>query len=122
MTINKKILLNHLVIFLVVAAILLVYEFTDFGCPINVFLGFDCPTCRITRAVYALLRLDFKGYFAINFMAVPVILSVWFFIHRNLFKYSKQIAYLTLGIVLLNFVLYILDIISINSSWRQIIG
>lgn len=43
------------------AAELALYLFTGTNCPIKALLGVPCPGCGMTRAVLALLRLDFAG-------------------------------------------------------------
>ena len=50
-------------------------------CLYRELLGFPCPTCGMTRAYFALLRLDFKAAFAYHplFWAVPILLLFFWF-------------------------------------------
>ena len=41
-------------------AVLVLYG-TGIGCPIRYATGFSCPGCGMSRALYALLHLDFVG-------------------------------------------------------------
>lgn len=42
----------------------LFFLFSGIGCPIRWLTGISCPGCGITRAMLALLRLDFSAAFA----------------------------------------------------------
>lgn len=45
-----------------------------FFCPIKRFLGWDCPGCGITRAAWALLRLDFPAMLEANLLSPLMVL------------------------------------------------
>ena len=64
---------------------------TGVGCVFLYFLGIPCPGCGMTRAMRALLRLDFAAAFAWNSLiyAMPYVFCYVFFpmdgkIHRRI--------------------------------------
>ena len=51
------------------------------GCPVQHFTGVPCPGCGLSRALFALLRLDFAAAFRYNpmiYVLPPVALYVLF--------------------------------------------
>lgn len=42
------------------------------SCPIRAFLGFPCPTCGVTRALFSLFHLRFGESLRYNAMAIPL--------------------------------------------------
>ena len=51
------------------------------GCPVQHFTGVPCPGCGMSRAAFALLRLDFAAAFRYHpmiFVLSPVVLYVLF--------------------------------------------
>ncbi|MBQ7364797.1 MAG: DUF2752 domain-containing protein [Clostridia bacterium] len=50
---------------------LVLWRLTGYGlvCPIKHFLSLDCPGCGITRALYALLTLDFRAMLSANLLS-----------------------------------------------------
>lgn len=68
-----------------------------------------CPTCGMTRAMKSLVKGNFKKYCEYNVMALPV--SVAFFLilfNRYLGKYKKIFVAVAAGILVINFLYYIL--------------
>jgi len=57
------------------AALVIIRHFLGLGCPIAEALGIPCPTCGMTRAAIAALRLDFKSAFSHHplFFTLPLI-------------------------------------------------
>lgn len=52
-------------------------------CPMVSFTGFPCPACGLTRAGFAVLRLDFAGAWRMHPFIYPIIvLLLLFFINR----------------------------------------
>lgn len=68
-----------------------VYLMLPIKCPIKYFLGFDCPTCGMTRAMFALAGGDFQAYLDFNPAALPFVLVVLFALHSKLFPIDKRI-------------------------------
>lgn len=62
-----------------------VMRFTGIGCFIKHFTGIPCPGCGITRALFALLRLDFASAFNYNplIFCMPYVFAYIFFDFKN---------------------------------------
>ena len=74
-------LLGVLVIGLLFGAASLSASLLGWGCPVQHFTGVPCPGCGLSRAVYALLRLDFAAAFRYHpmvYVLPPVVLYVLF--------------------------------------------
>ena len=85
-----RLLLLHLAIAAsLTAAMLLCYIFLD-SCPIRALTGLPCPTCAMSRAMFALLRLDFGSYLYYHPLALPFGIVLWFAFHWELFRISKK--------------------------------
>lgn len=71
----------------VFAAVILTARALKLPCIYLHFLGFPCPGCGMTRAVFSALRLDFAAAFSYHWMfwSVPVLL-VMFLLDGKLFK------------------------------------
>ena len=69
----------HLLILAAGAAYLLVTP----GCPLRLATGVPCPTCGMTRALWAAARFDFSAAFRFHplFWFVPPL--VWYAFHMN---------------------------------------
>lgn len=78
-------------------------------CPVVSITGFPCPGCGLTRAGFALLRLDFARAFEIHPMIYPIaVLIMVFFLYRYILKRNtKVLSKWLLGILLAMIVLYI---------------
>lgn len=96
---------------MVVGIFLAVFFATGFTCPILYFFKIPCPTCGVTRALLALLRLDFKAYLQYNFMAVFLVSAVWLLIHVRLFRRRKIIYGYCAAVLLVNTAVYIFRMI-----------
>ncbi len=81
-----------LIIIAVSAGLLTGYFGIRIPCIFNVITGLNCPGCGNTRAVLALLRLDFKAAFSVNAM-FPVefgyLLYLYIFLCFNYIKKGK---------------------------------
>ncbi len=58
--------------------------YLTFGCPIRFFTGIACPGCGMTRAVFALLRLDFSTALEMHPLVflLPVAVIIYLFRRR----------------------------------------
>ena len=79
-----SVLRKHLALLALIAGTLWLFTSLGVGCPILWLTGFPCPTCGTTRALLALLRLDFHGYLFYQPFAVPLIAAVVLCIHGRL--------------------------------------
>lgn len=99
-------------IHLAAAAAVIIYLILPFKCPIKHFLGFDCPTCGMTRAFFALAKGDISASLKFNPIAVPFLLLFLFALHKDLFRFSdrtKNIIIITGAFI--TFFVYILKLI-----------
>ena len=78
----------------------------DITCPIYALTGVICPTCGMTRAIYALINLNFKNYIVFNAMTPFVFLAVILLMCINQFKYKRIVYVFSVGILLANLVYY----------------
>ncbi len=71
---------------------IVIYFLLPIKCPIKYFLGFDCPTCGMTRSLTELLKGDIALSLEFNPMTVPFLLLVLFALHRRLFPIKSKTA------------------------------
>lgn len=82
------------------------FIFFDIGCPIYKLTGWPCPACGTTRALFSLLKPNFKEYLKYNAMALPL-LSVFLIIITDLIKRKRFVIY-SLIVAAINTVYYII--------------
>lgn len=106
---NRGLLKRHVWRLLGLLGAWAVYCQMGLPCPVTVLTGLFCPACGSTRAVFALLRGDWRQYFYYQPLAVPLMLAVLLCMHLSVMeKAAKKIAWVLIGGVLLsNTVLYI---------------
>lgn len=94
----------------------LIIEFFIFHriCPVAIISGFPCPGCGVTRALAALLTLDFSAALTLNpciFLWVP--LAIYLFICRYILQIKIQRLNLILTIVgVLSILVYIIRMLT----------
>lgn len=94
---------------LLILIIVLCMKLLGINCLFRLIFHIPCPTCGMTRALFALLSGDFLGYVHFNFMALPVSISLLVIIYKKyLAKVFEIIGYVFL---ILNFVYYIYRLI-----------
>ena len=77
----KKGIYGLLVLLAMVAAAFISSSWLGWGCPVQHFTGIPCPGCGLSRAAFALLRLDFWTAFRYHPMIYglpPIVLLVLF--------------------------------------------
>lgn len=74
---TKQNIRNFVIWLIVFALIILFYKYV--GCPFKQFLGISCPGCGMTRALKAVLRLDFGLAFEMHplIFFMPAALIIW---------------------------------------------
>lgn len=101
--------------YLIVASIAVAYyticALFNITCPIKQIIGVPCPTCGMTRAMLALIRLDIKGYMEYNPMAVFMFLAVFLYLHREYVKKKKWMDLYVTVVLAVNTIVYILNLI-----------
>ncbi len=55
------------------------------GCAVRFFTGIPCPSCGMTRAMLALLRLDFRAAFYYHPLVYPLLPLLSFIVIRYVF-------------------------------------
>lgn len=86
---------------------IVLYLLLDLRCPALYFLKIPCPTCGVTRAIGALLRLDIAGYLQYNWMAPFLVVAVLGYLHRDCLPCRRAITVYTMVVLGLNSVRYL---------------
>lgn len=83
-------------LFIIALALIFLYE-----CPFNYILGISCPGCGMTRALFALLHLDFSLAFHYHPLFPIAIILVIFFIldFLDILTLNKKIKNISLFII-----------------------
>lgn len=84
-----------------------IYLLLDLRCPVLCLFGIPCPTCGVTRALGALLRLDIAGYLRYNWMALFLVSAVLLYLYRDCFCRRGAITAYTMAVLGLNSMRYI---------------
>lgn len=77
------------------------------SCFIYKVTGVECPTCNMTRAIFALISGDIHTYIRLNVMAVPILivfLGMLFF--KDTGKYKCFFDIYAMTILIINFIYY----------------
>ncbi len=80
-----------------------------FVCPIQKLFGLDCPGCGITRALWALLRLDFRGMLSANllspliigYIGYSILAAALFYVKKGKIEVSYRPAWANLCLLIL---------------------
>ncbi len=94
--VRNLILLGAVLLFLLMAAL------TDFSCPLFRILKIPCPTCGVTRAMFALLRLDLTAYVHYQPLALPLCVAVWLMLNVDLWKHKRAAAGFAIAVAAVN--------------------
>lgn len=96
MTRGKKLLLLHAGVICGVVVYALVMEWTGIGCPIRKLMGIPCPSCGMTRATLAFLRLRLREAFdwhPMVFLIYPYLFLLFHFRTRLFARWKKGLVY-----------------------------
>ena len=102
----KSIIRRHILYFIIICLFIFFTTLLGIGCPMRQIFNIPCPTCGVTRATMALIRLDISGYLYFHPLALPLLASVWLMLHKNLFKKQKVILVSVTTVFIANLVLY----------------
>lgn len=104
----KLILKNKSVILFLTVIIFAIYVFSDTKCLFYKITGFPCPTCGMTRAIFAIFHCDIKSYVKYNIMAVPVALVLVCEFFSDIFGNKKTALNIFCAVILMfNFLYYL---------------
>ncbi len=107
-----EIIKKNTVFLVAICLYILITKLFGIGCPILYLFKVPCPTCGVTRAMMSLLVLDFKGYFNYNFMALPLCVAVLLLLNIDVIKYKKLAYAVSGGIIIINLVVYVFNLIA----------
>ena len=110
-----KELKNSLLLTAIYTAILLIFWAFDVPCFFKAILGFSCPGCGMSRAVFSVIKLDFAAAFSYHpmFWSLPI-LYLYFIFGGKVFN-KKFLDYGILILIALGFLInWLLTIIWIS--------
>ena len=113
----KKIIKRNIPIVLAVVCFWTIGIFTDVICPIKRFLGVPCPTCGVSRALFALLRLNFTEYVTYNVMAPFLIAALILLVNIELFKKKRTVYAVAYVILILNSIYYVVRLAVLGNAF-----
>ncbi len=76
-------LLLHVGVLIAAILYLRIITVSGIGCPIRYVTGIPCPGCGMSRAAFALLRLDFAEAFVAHPMVFVIFPYLFYAIHFN---------------------------------------
>lgn len=85
---------------LIIAIGLIMFIYTRIGCPFRLFLGVCCPGCGMTRALMAVLCLDFRGALSYNPCVYILPIGIIIFLFRRKIPKTTFNALMGIGISL----------------------
>ncbi len=96
-----------MILLVIICLFVMVTEWTGLGCPLRRLLGFPCPTCGVTRAMFSLVRLDFAAYFAYQPMALPLCAAVLLMLNLDLWRHKRIVTAVAVAVAVANMGLYL---------------
>lgn len=102
----KKWIKTDLIILIVCVAYYTAIYFLNTTCLIKFIFNTECPTCGTTRALVCLLTGNIRGYVFYNYLALPLIITVYGCIHFDE-KLKKVFNYLAVILAIALIVRYI---------------
>ncbi len=103
-----KIILRHIVVITAICLFICVLRIFNVTCLVKAVIKIDCPACGTTRALISFLKLDFKGYFYYQPMALPLCAVFLLICHFKYVKHKKLAYSFMFSVAALNFVIYVL--------------
>lgn len=107
MTLWRKSFFFRLVILFSLTLVLCMWVALDLPCPFRHFTGVPCPSCGMSRAWVAALKLDFASAFSFHPLFWSIPLLVIFFIFGD-WAFQKSGKYLLLAFLFTYVICYIL--------------
>lgn len=103
---KKEIISFHLLFLLIFLVYYVITTYGGIGCPIRWITNFPCPTCGITRAWKATLKLDFAKAFEMHPMYIFITIFAWTVMHSKLKIFNRfgkrfRILYTIIGVLLI---------------------
>lgn len=91
MTLRRKSFISRLMILFALALVLCLWVALDLPCPFRHLTGIPCPSCGMSRAWVAALRLDFAAAFSHHplFWSIPILAVFFIFGERILQKSGR---------------------------------
>ena len=80
-------------------------------CPILALTNVSCPTCGVTRAMLALLKLDINLYLTYQPFALPLVVVALLGIHYKFVRHQKSVKVYIYIVIVSNFVYYLLKLV-----------
>ncbi len=99
----QKRICRHILYIAIVALCLL-----GIPCPILTFIGIECPTCGMTRALLALFRLDFKVYVEYQPFAIWMLIAVLLGVHLRIIPNKRMASTYIIITAVTNYIYYVL--------------
>lgn len=110
---NFNIRYKLLILSILALIVVLVWHFEP-GCLVERFIGIPCPSCGMTRAMFAFLNGDFKASLQYNpmLLSLPVLIIMFLFEDKLFHGKFRTISIITLVIIVLGFLVnYIFKLI-----------
>ncbi len=106
---NWKVLVKEHLPLLMGAAVFFLID-RHIGCPVAWLIGRPCPTCGVTRAMICLLRLDFRGYWNHQPMAMPLCAALALLLHLRLLpEHSRRaVCWASTAVVAVNLLIWLI--------------
>ncbi len=102
---KKKIILGAL------TCLLIGFIYINIGCPFRRIIGVSCPGCGMTRAVFELFKLNFKGAFNAHplIYVMPIAATVYIFKEKLPEKTYKALVVLLCTVMFITYMIRMLS-------------